>query len=80
MSTVHGTLPPGEGLPFERGDLITLTRSGSGDGHPPQVGMVIEFRPADAHRGTTLRMHVDGEILDIVVVQRAGAENWGRSL
>ena len=56
---------PTAGAPFKPGDLLTLTGT---SGAPPQVGMVVEFH--DAH-DTMLRILVGGQLVDVIVVQRA---------
>jgi hypothetical protein len=53
------------GAPFKPGDLLTLTGT---SGAPPQVGMVVEFNDSG---GTLLRMLVGGQLVDVIVVQRA---------
>lgn len=50
---------------FKPGDLLTLTGT---SGAPPQVGMVVEFNDSE---GTLLRMLVGGQLVDVIVVQRA---------
>lgn len=52
---------------FKPGDLLTLTGT---SGAPPQVGMVVEFNDSGGS-DTLLRMLVGGQLVDVVVVQRA---------